>query len=254
MRTILIIGIGAGHPDFLTLQAIDAMRRADVVFLPDKGEEKAGLNAVRLQLLERAAPESGARLVEFTVPVRRQAETPEYKGSIAEWRGKLEDAYRQLFTDSLGENETGAFLVWGDPALYDGTLGIVEGMRDAGLEIAVETIPGISAVQALAAAHRIPLNRAGESVTVTTGRRVAAGEADGLSNFVVMLDNHAAWERFAGEDAQIWWGAYLGTPDEILVAGQVSAVKDEIARVRAVAQQRHGWIMDTYLIRRPERG
>jgi precorrin-6A synthase len=250
MRTILVIGIGAGHPDFLTLQAIEAMHRADVVFLPDKGEEKAGLNAVRLQLLERAVPDGGYRLVEFAVPERRQAATPEYKGSIDEWRGKLEAAYRQLFAESLGDDETGAFLVWGDPSLYDGTLGIVEGIRASGMALTVETIPGISAVQALAAAHRIPLNRAGESVTVTTGRRVAAGEADGLGNFIVMLDNHAAWERFAGEDAQIWWGAYLGTPDQILVAGAVGAVKDEIARVRAEAQQRHGWIMDTYLIRR----
>lgn len=254
MRTILVIGIGAGHPDFLTLQAIEAMRRADVVFLPDKGEEKAGLNRVRLQLLERAVPEGGYRLAEFTVPERRRAATPEYTGSIEEWRGKLEAAYRALFTQQLGENETGAFLVWGDPALYDGTLGIVEGMQTAGLELAVETIPGISAVQALAAAHRIALNRPGEAVTVTTGRRVAAGEADGLSNFVVMLDSHAAWERFAGErDTRIWWGAYLGTPDQILVAGTVAEAKDEIARLRSDAQQRHGWIMDTYLIRRPER-
>ena len=254
MRTILIIGIGAGHPDFLTLQAIDAMRRADVVFLPDKGEEKAGLNAVRLRLLERAVPEGGARLVEFAVPERRQAATPQYTGSIDEWRGKLEAAYRQLFAQSLGESETGAFLVWGDPGLYDGTLGIVERMRASGVALNVEVIPGISAVQALAAAHRIALNRVGEAVTVTTGRRVAAGEADGLGNFVVMLDSHAAWERFADEPgAQIYWGAYLGTPDEILVAGQVGAVKDEIARVRGAAQQRHGWIMDTYLIRRPRK-
>ena len=251
MRTILVIGIGAGHPDFLTLQAIDAMHRADVVFLPDKGEEKAGLNAVRLQLLERAAPEGGHRLVEFAVPERRPAATPEYKGSIDDWRGKLDSAYRRLFTESLGESETGAFLVWGDPGLYDGTLGILEGMRASGFPLELEVIPGISAVQALAAAHRIPLNRVGESVTVTTGRRVAAGEADGLSNFVVMLDNHAAWERFAGENAQIWWGAYLGTPDQILVAGRVPEVQDEIARVRVAAQQHHGWIMDTYLIRRP---
>jgi precorrin-6A synthase len=229
------------------------MRRADVVFLPDKGEEKAGLNAVRLALLERAVPAGGYRLVDFTVPERRAAATPEYPGSIDEWRGKLEAAYRQLFADQLGENDTGAFLVWGDPGLYDGTLGIVEGMRSDGFPIEVEIVPGISAVQALAAAHRIPLNRAGEAVTITTGRRVAAGEADGLGNFVVMLDNHSAWERFAQEDAQIWWGAYLGTPDQILVAGPVAQVKDEIARVRSAAQRRHGWIMDTYLIRRPQR-
>ena len=42
MRTILVIGIGAGNPDYLTLQAIKAMNRAEVFFMPDKGEEKAG--------------------------------------------------------------------------------------------------------------------------------------------------------------------------------------------------------------------
>lgn len=250
MRTILIIGIGAGHPDFLTLQAISAMRRADIVFLPDKGEEKAGLNAVRLQLLERSVPEGGYRLAPFTVPERRPGEGVAYTGSIEDWRAGLMAAYRRLFSEELRDGETGAFLVWGDPALYDGTLRIVEDMRAEGLELAIVMIPGISAVQALAAAHKILLNRVGEAVTITTGRRVAAGEADGLTNFVVMLDNHAAWDRFAGDDATIYWGAYLGTPDQILVAGKIAAVQEEIGRLRTEAQQRHGWIMDTYLIRR----
>ncbi len=250
MRTILIIGIGAGHPDFLTLQAVAAMRRADVIFLPDKGTEKAGLNAVRLQLLERAVPEGGYRVAPFEVPERRQAATPEYAGSIKDWRGALADAYRRLFDEQLHDSETGAFLVWGDPALYDGTLSIVEELRSAGLDLAVEMIPGISAVQALCAAHRIPLNRVGGSVTITTGRRVLEGEADELGSFVVMLDNHAAWTRFASEGADIYWGAYLGTADQILVAGPIIEVMDDIARVRAEAQARHGWIMDTYLIRR----
>lgn len=250
MRTILIVGIGAGDPAFLTLQAIAALQRTDVIFLPLKGEEKAGLNAVRLRLLERAMPNGRYRVVSFDVPERRVAETPEYQGSIDDWRGALRGAYRGLFTDELSEGQTGAFLVWGDPALYDGTLTIIEEMRGE-MALEVEVIPGISAVQALAAAHRIALNRVGEAVTVTTGRRVAAGEADGLSNFVVMLDNHAGWRRFAGEaDTSIYWGAYLGTADQVLVAGRVAAVQDEIARVRKAAQEQHGWIMDTYLIRR----
>lgn len=253
MRTILVIGIGAGHPDFLTLQAVSAMQRADVVFLPDKGEEKAGLNAVRLRLLERAVPQGGYRLVDFRVPERRPADTPHYKDSIADWRAALAEAYRRLFREQLGDDDTGAFLVWGDPSLYDGTLGILAELRAAGLEFELDTIPGISAVQALAAAHRIPLNRVGESVTVTTGRRVAAGEADGLGNVVVMLDSHAAWTRFAETDAWIYWGAYLGTPDQLLVAGPVAEVQAELARIRQSAQQRHGWIMDTYLIRRSGR-
>ena len=253
MRTILIIGIGAGHPDFLTLQAVKAMRRADVIFMPDKGEAKTGLNAVRLQLLEHAVPEGGYRLASFEVPARRRAATPDYADSVNDWRAALLEAHRQVLGD-LQEGETGAFLVWGDPGLYDGTITLVDELRSGGLELNVEIIPGIGAVQALAAAHGIALNRVGEAVTVTTGRRVAAGEADGLSNFVVMLDNNAGWTRFAGEaETEIYWGAYLGTADEILVAGGVSAVQDEIARLRAAAQERHGWIMDIYLIRRPLR-
>ena len=250
MRTILIVGIGAGDPEFLTLQAIKALQSADVVFLPQKGEEKAGLNAVRMQILERAVPAGGYRIVPFDVPERRQAETPEYQGSIDDWRGALREAYHGLFNTALKDGETGAFLVWGDPGLYDGTLTLVEEMRGE-LDISVEVVSGITAVQALASAHRIALNRVGEAVTVTTGRRVAAGEADGLSNFVVMLDNHSQWQRFAGEpETWIYWGAYLGTADQLLIAGRIADVQDEIAQGRENARQRHGWIMDTYLIRR----
>jgi precorrin-6A synthase len=252
MRRILIIGIGAGHPDYLTVQAIDAMRRADLFFMPDKGAEKAGLNAIRLQMLERFVPEGGYRLVDFVIPARRPAATPEYKESVGEWRDKLEAAYRRLFAEDLRAGETGAFLVWGDPAIYDGTLRIIDDMRTAGHALEVEVIPGISAVQALAARHQITLNRVGEPITITTGRRVGEGEADGLSSAVVMLDNHQVFRRFDGE-AEIFWGAYLGTQDEILIAGKVTEVAAEIVRVRAEAQAKHGWIMDTYMIRKPEK-
>jgi precorrin-6A synthase len=251
MRTILVIGIGAGNPDYLTVGAIKAMNRAQVFFMPDKGEEKAGLNAIRLAMLEQFVTQPTYRLVEFAIPSRRQAATPEYRESVDEWRLKLEAAYERMFA-ALPDNGVGAFLVWGDPALYDGTLRILKDMQAAGWEIAIEVFPGISAPQALAAQHQVTLNRVGEAVTITTGRRVGEGGADGLSSAVVMLDNHQAFRRFAGE-AEIFWGAYLGTADEILVAGPVAEVMDEIGRVRVEAQQKHGWIMDTYMIRKPER-
>jgi precorrin-6A synthase len=250
MRTILIIGIGAGSPEFLTVQAIDAMRRVDVFFIPDKGEDKSGLNHIRTEIMERFLPGRRYRVVDFEIPARRKAETPEYRESIEEWRGKLEAAYRRLFSNELAEDGVGAFLVWGDPALYDGTLTIVDEMERGGFALNYVVIPGISAVQALTARHRIALNGVGEPVTITTGRRVLAGDADGLSRFVVMLDNEMAFRRFADEDIDIYWGAYLGTRDEILIAGKLRDVMDEIVRVRTEAQARHGWIMDTYLMLR----
>lgn len=251
MRTILVIGIGAGNPDYLTLQAVNAMNRAEVFFMPDKGEEKSGLNAIRLAMLEQFVTAPRYRLVEFAIPARRRAATPEYRDSVDEWRGKLEAAYERMFAE-LPEDGIGAFLVWGDPTLYDGTLRILKDMQAAGWEIAIEVIPGISAPQALAAQHQVTLNRVGEAVTITTGRRVGEGEADDLSSAVVMLDNHQVFRRFAGDEAEIFWGAYLGTADEILVAGPVGEVMDEIDAKRREAQARNGWIMDTYMIRKPQ--
>ena len=252
MRTILVIGIGAGNPDYLTVQAINAMNRTQVFFMPDKGEEKAGLNAIRLAMLDKFVREKSYRLVDFAIPSRRRAETPDYRDSVDEWRSKLEAAYERMFAE-LPEDGVGAFLVWGDPTLYDGTLRILKDMQAAGWDIAIEVIPGISAPQALAAQHQVTLNRVGEPVTITTGRRVAEGEADGLSSAVVMLDNHQQFQRFADDSTEIFWGAYLGTEDEILVAGMVSEVMGEIDRKRSEAQARNGWIMDTYMIRRPEK-
>lgn len=251
MRTILVIGIGAGNPDYVTVQAINAMNRAHVFFVPDKGVEKAGLNALRMDILQRFVSGHDYRLVDFVVPSRRQAETPEYRASVDAWRDELEAAYRRMFAE-LGDDGVGAFLVWGDPAIYDGTLRILKAMQAGGADFAIEAIPGISAPQALAAQLQVPLNRVGETITITTGRRVGEGEADGLGSAVVMLDNHEAFARFAGGDAEIFWGAYLGTPDEILVTGKVSEVIDEISQKREEARARHGWIMDTYMIRKPD--
>jgi precorrin-6A synthase len=243
MRQVSIIGIGAGNPDYLTIQAVAAIRQADVFFIPDKGEDKSALKAVREEMLARHG-RAGRRLVEFAVPERDR--TGAYGDGVADWRGALSEAYRELVR-GLGEGERGAFLVWGDPALYDGTISIVQEIQGVELEV----IPGISAVQALAARHRIALNRVGEAVTITTARRVRAGEADGLSSFVVMLDSEAGWKRFISEeDTEIFWGGYLGMGEEILLAGRVCEVAGEIERVRAEARARNGWIMDTYLIRR----
>jgi precorrin-2 methylase len=53
MRELLIIGMGPGHPDQVTVQAVQAMNRADVFFRIDKGDDKSGLNAARDEILRR---------------------------------------------------------------------------------------------------------------------------------------------------------------------------------------------------------
>lgn len=250
-RKLLVIGIGAGNPDYITIQAIDALNRADVFFIPDKGTEKAELARVRREICDRFIRERNYRTVEFDVPVRDKA-TSTYRGGVAKWHSAIADIYRRMLAEEMSEDECGVFLVWGDPALYDSTIRILDALNASeGIEIAFEVIPGISSVQALAARHAIALNRIGEPVAITTGRKLAEGFPQGAGSVVVMLDGENSFMTVE-EDVDIFWGAYLGTEDEILISGRLRDVAEEIALKRNEARQRKGWIMDTYLLRRTQ--
>ncbi len=155
---------------------------------------------------------------------------------MADWRSRRALACEALIAEELGEDETGAFLVWGDPGVYDSTLAIVEEILDRGnVTFDYEVIPGISAVAALTARHRTSLTQVGRPVHLTTGRRLAE-DGPTADDTVVMLDAHSS---FVGlDDHAIYWGAYLGTSDEILVSGKVSEVGDRIREIRAEARAR----------------
>ncbi|TWD75081.1 precorrin-6A synthase (deacetylating) [Kribbella amoyensis] len=248
---IKVIGIGAGDPDHLTLQAARAIAATDVFFVLDKGEVKQELVDLRTEILRRHAGEH--RVVVGRDPDRDRS-SDAYVESVDDWRRRRAEVCAALIARELTEEGTGAFLVWGDPSLYDSTLAILEDILGRGeLRFDVEVIPGISSVSALAAKHRIGLNQVGKPIQVTTGRRLAQAWPDGVDDVVVMLDAQTALTEHTDQDADIYWGAYLGTPDELLIAGKVAEVADEIERVRAEARERKGWIMDTYLLRRNHR-
>jgi precorrin-6A synthase len=249
VRRILVIGVGAGDPEQLTVQAVRLLREADVFFFLDKGDAKRDLVDARQAILDRYLEPAGYRVV--TAPdVDRDRAPADYPGTVAAWRAGRADLYADLIA-GLGEDETGAILAWGDPTLYDNTVVVLAELLDRGLRFDYRVVPGISSVSALVARHRVPLNRVGRPVLITTGRRLAEeGFPPGVTDVVVMLDSRCAFTRFADEPVDIYWGAYVGTPDELIVAGPVGEVADHIRRVRAEARERKGWIMDTYLLRR----
>ncbi|MFF0791508.1 precorrin-6A synthase (deacetylating) [Streptomyces spiralis] len=252
MRKIHVIGIGAGDPDQLTLQAVRALRDTDVFFVLDKGEVKSDLVRLRRDILHAHVPEGTYRVVEARDPERdRSAGGAGYSPAVGDWRSARADIYERLITEELGDQERGAFLVWGDPALYDSTLGILEEVLARGaVDFAYDVVPGISSVSALMARHRTGLNRVARPVQITTGRRLAEGFPEGVDDVVVMLDAHQTFREYADQDIDIYWGAYIGTPDEILVSGPIAETAPRIERLRAEARERKGWIMDTYLLRR----
>ncbi|MCH9722435.1 MAG: precorrin-6A synthase (deacetylating) [Actinomycetia bacterium] len=243
MRSIHVIGIGVGDPDQVTTQAIRALNDTRVFFATDKREATADLVALRREVCRRFIARPDYRFVELPDPVR--AAGGEYTRAVADWHASRARLWAAAIETELAPGEAGAFLAWGDPSLYDSTLRILDEVARH-VELQYDVIPGVTAMQTLTARHRITLNEIGEPVLITTGRKL---RSQGLSgSAVVMLDGDCAFLDCPPE-TRIWWGAYLGTPDEILVAGTVGDVGGRIAGLRAEARTRHGWIMDTYLLR-----
>ncbi|HEY1723352.1 MAG TPA: precorrin-6A synthase (deacetylating) [Magnetospirillaceae bacterium] len=254
MKKILIIGIGAGNPDYITIQAVKALNRVDVFFLMDKGPDKAKLNALRTEICARYIEGSGHRFVDATSPAWERRSS-DYAATIGGLNQNKQRVFEQLIAEEMQDGECAGILVWGDPALYDSTVRIIEAIaKDSAHPIDYEVIPGISSIQALAARHKTTLNRIGQSIAITTGRRLAEGLPETADSVVVMLDAHDTYKRFVDQDIDIYWGAYVGTEDEILIAGNLREVADDIQRVRSEARQRHGWIMDSYLMRKKSGG
>ena len=248
MRTVFVIGIGAGDPRHLTLEAAEAMGRAEVFFVIDKGTAPE-LIALRDELLARhATPDH--RVVVVPDPERDRS-PDDYEQAVLDWHAARADRIGTALATELPDDGTGAFLVWGDPSLYDSTLRVLDRVAAAGpVAFAHRVIPGVSSVSALAAAHRVALHGIGEPVLITTGRRLVASFGPDTPNAVVMLDGQLAFTEVDPGGVEILWGAYLGTPDEVLVAGALGDVADRIVAERAAARERHGWIMDIYLLRR----
>ena len=243
MITLSLIGIGTGNPDHVTGQAIKALNGADLILIPRKGEAKSDLADLRRQILSQvlSAP---VPVAEYDVPQR--ADQDDYLGAVNDWH----DAIAQVWADTIAAQpgaRTVALMVWGDPSLYDSTLRIAARLPG----VAVKVIPGITSLQVLTAAHAIPLNSLAAPVTITTGRQLRDhGWPEDATTLAVMLDKGGAFTTLDPAETHIWWGAYVGMPEECLIHGPLAEVADHILATRTKLRAAHGWIMDIYLLLR----
>lgn len=253
-RELVLIGIGAGDPGWVTREAADAIASLDVLFVVVKERELDDLVEARRVVLSqyRHAP---VRTVEFQDPPRPWRTAPDYRAAVALWREQRRQQWGEAIAEELGDGQVGGFLVWGDPSLFESTLAIAqEVIADAAQTpaqpIELRVLPGISSVHALTAKHQIPLNRQGKAVQISPARLLRDGMPAGVDDVVIMLDAKQTFSTIDPKGIDIYWGAYLGTPDEILISGPLAEVSDEIVKVRAEAVERKGWMFDTYLLRR----
>ncbi|MFC3084473.1 precorrin-6A synthase (deacetylating) [Tabrizicola soli] len=244
MITLSLIGIGTGNPDHVTGQAIRALNAADLILIPRKGEAKSDLADLRRQILSQVLT-APVPVADYDVPQR--ADQDDYLGAVNDWHDAIAQTWAETIAAHRPDAANVALMVWGDPSLYDSTLRIAARLPGLGVRV----IPGITSLQALTAAHAIPLNTLAAPVTITTGRQLRDhGWPEGATTLAVMLDKGGAFTSIAAEDTEIWWGAYVGMPEETLIHGPLAEVSGHILATRARLRKEHGWIMDIYLLRR----
>lgn len=243
IQDLWLIGIGTGSPGHVTGEGMQALRDAATILMPQKGVGKDDLAELRRRII--AASGTAARIVPFDYPVR-DPDLP-YIARVAAWHDRIAERW-QAALDSAGSDGPVALMVWGDPSLYDSTMRIAARLSPPPC---VRVVPGITAIQALTAAHAIPLNTLNGPVQITTGRRLRDhGWPDGAETVVVMLDSECSFRALDPAGVTIWWGAFLGMAEQVLYHGPLADAGDRIFDIRRTAGAEHGWIMDTYLLRR----
>ncbi|MFV0428175.1 MAG: precorrin-6A synthase (deacetylating) [Arachnia sp.] len=233
------------------MEASKAIAGLDVLFVVVKSDDLDDLVEARRVIIAQHRQQP-LRTVELRDPPRPWRSAADYPAAVALWREQRREQWGQALAAELAPGQTGGFLVWGDPSLYESTLAIVREITSGlGAQAPqVRVIPGISCVLALAARHQIPLNRQGASVQITPARLVADGLPADVQDAVVMLDGKQTFALIDPSGIEIYWAAFLGTPDEILISGPLEQVREQILRARAEAAARKGWMFDTYLLRR----
>ncbi|MEW6642018.1 MAG: precorrin-6A synthase (deacetylating) [Pseudomonadota bacterium] len=247
MLTLSLIGIGCGDPEQLTRAAVRAINAADLVLIPRKGAEKSDLADLRRTICAEVLTNPHTRIAEFDLPMRDSARD-DYRAGVDDWHDAIAAAWSQEIAKQLGSAGRVALLIWGDPSLYDSSLRIARRLDPLP---AIEVVPGITSIQALCAAHALPLNDIGEPFLVTTGRRLREGGwPSGVDTVVVMLDGGTAFQTLDPAGLHIWWGGYLGMPGQIIISGELAQVGTRIVAARQRARNEHGWIMDCYMLKR----
>ncbi len=130
MIELLLVGIGTGNPEHLTLQAIRALNSADLILIPRKGADKADLAELRRSICAEVVTNPATSIVEFDLP-RRDQSNPTIAAASTTGTMPSPTVWSDTIKSELSGGGSVALLVWGDPALYDSTLRIASRLKPA---------------------------------------------------------------------------------------------------------------------------
>lgn len=148
------VGMGPGDPELVTVKAVRVLHEADLVVVPVMGTDEQG----RAEATVRAhvTHERITRLV-FALDDR---------GGATAARQEAWSAAADVVAEALRQQGTVAFATIGDPNVYSTFTYLVDAVRERLPEVVVETVPGITAMQDLAARSGTVLCEGTESLAL----------------------------------------------------------------------------------------
>ena len=214
--TLIGVGVGPGDPTLVTLKAVAVFEAADVILVP--ATEASGREAGRAeQLVVAVCPTAATKLqrVPFSMAQRSGIGTKRRQSWMASAK-----AAEQAFADGA---TTVAFATVGDPSVYSTFSYLAAYVRDAVPGLTVSVVPGITAMQALAAVSLTPLVEGTESLTlvpVTAGMEAVATALDTSDTVVAYKGGRQFREllmliRDHGRDGIL--GVDVGLPSQRLI-------------------------------------
>ncbi len=217
------VGVGPGDPEHLTLKALRVLRTADRVFAPAGGRAAAIVaEHVSVSPLEFAMTDAGAR----------DEHWDRAGAAIAE----------------VARTGTAAFATLGDPNLYSTFAYVAETVRNLVPEIVIEIIPGITAMQDLAARSGTVLAEGTERLALvpyTAGDDPLRAALESFDTVVVykggrQLPQLLEAVRDAGALDRAVYGEQLGLPDERVGAPRDGAGPYMSTVIVPAARERRG--------------
>lgn len=213
--TLVGVGVGPGDPELVTRKAVAVFERADVILVPTT--ETSGDDAGRAeQIVLAACPDAASKLrrVPFSMAQRRGVGTKRRQS----WEASAQAAVEAFQAGAT----TVAFATVGDPSVYSTFSYLAAQVQAVVPGVDVSVVPGITAMQALAAASLTPLVEGRESLTLVpvTAGLAAVGAALDSSDTVVaykggrQLADLLQLVRERGLDGVM--GVNLGLPGETL--------------------------------------